>query len=49
MFFDFQTKTPVSIILYASLYSTSIVCVDKPKESLQTQFIYKLSQICCGI
>ena len=39
MFFDFQTKTPVSIILYACLYSTSKICIDKPKESLETQLI----------
>ena len=45
MFFDFQTKTPVSIILYACLYSTSEICVDEPKESLKTQFICQLSLI----
>ena len=45
MFFDFQTKTPVSIILYACLYSNSMMCVDKPKESLKTQFICQLSLI----
>ena len=37
MFFDFQTKTPVSIILYACLYSNSMICVDKPMESLKAQ------------
>ena len=35
----FQTKTPVWIILYACLYSNSMICVDKPKESLKTQLI----------
>ena len=40
---DFQTKTPVSIILDACLYSTPKICVDKPKESLKTQFICQLS------
>ena len=49
MLFDFQTKTAVSIILYACLYSISIICVSKPKESLKTQFISQLSQIICGI
>ena len=39
MIFVFQTKTPVSIILYACFYSNSTICVDKPKESLKTQFI----------
>ena len=33
MFFDFQTKTPVLIILYACLYSTSKICVDKRKKA----------------
>ena len=32
MFFDFQTKTPVAIILFACLYSNSKVFVDKPKK-----------------
>ena len=36
MFIDFQTKTPVSIILYACLHSTSKISVDEPKESLKT-------------
>ena len=45
MFFDFRTKTSVSIVLYASLYSTFKICVDKPKESLKTQFICQLSLI----
>ena len=35
MFFDFQTKTPVSIILYACLYSNSMICVDEPKKSVK--------------
>ena len=43
MFFDFQTKTPVSIILYAGLYLNSMICVDKPKENLKTQFFDQLS------
>ena len=43
MFFDFQTKTPVLIILYAGLYSTSKICVEKPKESLKTQSTCQLS------
>ena len=47
--FDFQSKTPVSIILYACLYSNSMICADKRKESLKTQFIYQLSQSCCSI
>ena len=45
MFFDFQTKIPVSIFLYACLYSNSMICVVKPKESLKTKFICQLSQI----
>ena len=49
MFNDFQTKTALSIILYARLYSNSMICVDKPKESLKTQFLSQLSQIRCGI
>ena len=49
MFFDFQTKNPVSIILYACLYSNSLICVNKLKESLKTLFICQFSQICCGI
>ena len=43
MFFDFQTKTPVSIILYACLYLNSMICVEKPKESLKTQFFCQIS------
>ena len=43
MFFHFQTKTPVSIILYACLYLNSMICVDKPKESLKTQLFCQLS------
>ena len=46
MFFDFQIRTPVSINLYACLYSHSIVCVDKPKENPNAQFICQLSQNC---
>ena len=45
MFFDFQTKTPDSIILYACLYLNSMICVHKPKESLKTQFFCQLSEI----
>ena len=45
MFFDFEIKTPVSISLYACWYCTSKSCVDKPKESLKTQFIYQLSLV----
>ena len=43
MFFDFQTKTPVSIILYAWLYLNSMICADKPKKSLKIQFFCQLS------
>ena len=43
MFFDFQTKTPVSIILYAGLNLNSMICVDKPRENLKTQFFYQPS------
>ena len=43
MFFDFQTKTPVSIILYAYFYLNSMICVDKAKESLKTQFFCQFS------
>ena len=43
MFFDFQTKTPVSIILYACLYLNSMICVDKSKGSLKTQFFCIIS------
>ena len=45
MFFDFQTKTPVSLILYACLYLNSMICVDNPKERLKTQFFCQLSEI----
>ena len=31
--FDFQTKTDVWIILYACLYSNSMICVHKPKKA----------------
>ena len=33
MFFDFQTKTPVSIILYACLYLNSMICMDKYRQT----------------
>ena len=49
MFFDFQTKTPVSKILYACLASSSMMWLHKRKESLSTQFISQLSQAFCGI
>ena len=49
MFFDFQTKTPVSKILYACLASNSMICVHKRKESLSTQIISQLSQVFCRI
>ena len=49
MFSDFQIKTAVSITLYGCLYSNSMICVDKPKESPKTLFICQFSQICCGI
>ena len=45
MFFLFQTKTPVSIILYACLYLNSMICVDKPKERLKTQFFCQFKEI----
>ena len=45
MFFDFQTKTPVSKILDACLSSNSMIWVHKRKESLSTQFISQLSQV----
>ena len=42
MFFDFHTKTLVSIILYACFYSNSMICVDSPnkawKHSLSVNF-----------
>ena len=44
MFFDFPTKAPVLIILYACFYLNSMICVDKPKESLKTQFFCQLSE-----
>ena len=34
-FFDLQTKTPVSIILYACLLSNSKICVDEIKKSIK--------------
>ena len=48
MFFDFHTKTPVSIILYACLYLNSMICVSKSKESLKTVFVnfYKFFVVC---
>ena len=33
MFFDFQTKAPVSIILYACLYLNSMICIDKYRQT----------------
>ena len=45
IFFDFQIMTPVLIILYACLYSNTMICVDKPIESMETQFICQLSHI----
>ena len=45
MFFDIQTITPVSIILYACVHSNSMILVEKPEESLKTQFICQLLQI----
>ena len=33
MFFDFQFKTPVSIILYACLYLNSMICIDKYRQT----------------
>ena len=44
-FFDFQTKTLVSITFYACLYSNSMICVDKPNENMKTQFICHFSQV----
>ena len=49
MFFDFQTKTPVSKILNACLASNSMIWVQKRKKSLSTQFISQLPQVFCGI
>ena len=49
MFFDFQTKSPVSNFLYACLVSNSVIWVDKRKEGLKTQFIYQLSKFFSGI
>ena len=49
MFFDFQTKTPVSKILYACLASNSMIWGHKRKESLSTQITSQLSQVFCGI
>ena len=48
MFFDFQTKTPVSKILYPCLASNSMICVHKRKKSLSTQVISQFSQVFCG-
>ena len=33
MFFDFQSRTPVSIILYACLYLNSIIGIDKYRQT----------------
>ena len=33
MFFYFQTKTTVSMILYACLYSNAMICVHEPKKA----------------
>ena len=46
MFFDFPTNSPVSIILYACLYLNSMICVDKPKESLKTVFLSTFMNFC---
>ena len=50
MFFDFQTKTPVSIILYACLYLNSMICINKyrqtQKKSKNTVFLSKFIKIC---
>ena len=45
MFFDFQTKTPVSIFLYVRLYSNSLIFGDKPNENLKVQFVCQRSEI----
>ena len=49
MFFDSQTKTPVSEKLYVCLASSSMIWVHKRKESLSTQIISHFSQVFCGI
>ena len=49
MFSDFQIKTPVSKNWYAYLASNSMILVYKRKESLSTQFFFKLLQLFCGI
>ena len=38
MFVDSRTKTPVSIILYACLYSNSMICVHEPKKARKHSF-----------
>ena len=49
MFIDFQTKIPVSKVLYACLASNSLIWLHKRKESLSTQFISQLPRFFCGI
>ena len=49
MFFDFQSKTPVSKILQACLASNSMIWVHKRKESLSIQLISQLPQLFWGI
>ena len=49
MFFNFQTKTPVTKFLNACLASNSMIWVHKRQESLSTQTVSQLSQVFCGM
>ena len=50
MFFDFQTKTPVAINLYACLYLNSLICIDKyrqtQRKSENTVFLLTFINFC---
>ena len=53
MFFDFQTRTPVSIFLYACFYLNSMICIDNyrrtQRKSENTVFFVNFHKFLCGI
>ena len=47
MFFDFQAKTPVSIILFACLFLNSMICVNKTQRKPEnTVFLSTFINFC---
>ena len=50
MIFDFQTKTLVSVILYACLYLNFMICIDKyrqtQRKSENTVFLITSKKFC---